>query len=573
MKRYKRGLLAGIIAAVLLVSGCDLNGDVNGGQNSEQTDNNNDNNGQNGNKPTGSQPGGNTGDTGGGTEDGKEDQTPEPNVIWEGSADIDWDLNGVTIDALKITTKVVGFRFTFTTTSEGDLKLLSQQDWKDREMSEVLGDGILVDSGTDAKKLVKFSASKTNGSVTVLYSAAVIQNFAQYGLKFIGNNATVTKVEAIYNRSQVNPNGNNEELANLSSVNFAMYLANGWNLGNTLDAYSTGSKDNSGVNTETSWGMPATTREMIQAVKKAGFKSIRIPVSWHNHITDSTQLTIDSTWMARVKTIVDWAMDEGLFVILNVHHDVFAAEDLSKNYGYALSEDSSIQNHSKDYLTKVWTQIANEFKNYDLSLVFEVLNEPLYKYYDNQELKEAWTPEEDKKSTYNNIITSYEQTCLDAIRGTGGNNADRFLMCPGYAASPWYLDSFSFPKDTVSDKLILSVHAYDPYDFAMGDDDTFTQTHKSSLDTLFNKLSSTYTSKGRGVIMGEFSASDKNNDSERIKWVEYYCSKAKAAEVACVLWDNMVVYPNGNNQAERHGYLNREDLTWYFPEFIKIVVK
>lgn len=73
--------------------------------------------------------------------------------------------------------------------------------------------------------------------------------------------------------------------------------------------------------------------------------------------------------------------------------------------------------------------------------------------------------------------------------------------------------------------------------------------------------------------MGEFSASDKDNDAERIKWVEYYCSKAKNAEVACVLWDNMVVYPNGNNQAERHGYLNRKNLTWYFPEFIKIVVK
>lgn len=394
-------------------------------------------------------------------------------------------------------------------------------------------------------------------------------------MKFLKKVFLITFVSLLILSCKQNPDIGKEKidpadsvLKSLSSVDFAKNFSNGWNLGNTLDANTVESNSyNIGLSAETLWGMPETSKKLIQAVKEAGFNSIRIPVSWHNHISNVTDVKIDSEWMERVKQIVDWACDEKLYVILNVHHDNLSESEMNNNLGFCISEKTALQEKSKNYLSKIWSQIATEFKDYNYGLVFEILNEPRNKGSENE-----WTPG-DKAASYNTIITSYEQTCLDAIRATGGNNADRFLMCPGYAASPWYLDSFSFPKDTVPDKLILSVHAYDPYDFAMGDDNTFTASHKSSLDALFNKLSSTYTSKGIGVVMGEFSASDKDNDDERIKWVEYYCSKAKNAEVACVLWDNMVVYPNGTNQAERHGYLDRKNLTWYFTDFINVVVK
>ena len=337
---------------------------------------------------------------------------------------------------------------------------------------------------------------------------------------------------------------------------------NGWNLGNTLDAKSDGSKSNKGLGTETSWGMPKTTQDMINAVAAKGFKTIRIPVSWHNHITEESGHKIDPEWLARVKTIVDWSLDAGMKVIINIHHDNLTEAQMSNTYGFCVPEnDSSLKAASQTYIVDIWTQVAEYFKDYDSSLIFEVLNEPRAVGKDY----EWYTPSgrEGKVQAANAIIKEYEVAALGVIRASGGNNAKRYVMIPPYAASPSMMDNWSLPADSAG-KLIVSVHAYTPYDFCMGADNKFTDAHKQNIEGwLFATLDREFVSKGISVIIGETSASDKNNYAERVKWTKCFFAASKAKGISAILWDNMVVYPTGSDDAERHGYFNRKNCSWF----------
>lgn len=360
-----------------------------------------------------------------------------------------------------------------------------------------------------------------------------------------------------------------------SSVEFVKKLGLGWNLGNTLDATADAGKSNQDNNTETSWEMPATTQEMIKSVHAAGFNTIRIPVSWHNHIESVSGSTykIDSKWMARVKEIVDWAIAEQMYVIINIHHDNMKESSIKNDttYGYALSKTLSVQEKSKEWLSSIWTQIATEFSSYGESLIFEVLNEP-------RDIggevggNEWWTTD----SSLVSFITDYEKTCIKAIRSVKGNE-NRYIMVPGYAASgsdSSLLTLYKMPEDSAKNKLILSAHAYSPFYFAMSntDDTTFDSPDDAEeLTKLFDYLKTNYIDKGIGVVMGEASASDKNNLSEREKWAKDYFTKATKIGIPVVLWDNMMTVANGGkiDSGECHGYFNRKSLKWYFPSLIK----
>lgn len=146
---------------------------------------------------------------------------------------------------------------------------------------------------------------------------------------------------------------------------FLQNMGAGWILGNSLDATGTG------LGSETSWGNPKTTKEMIDAVHDAGFNTIRIPVSWGKH-TSGSDYTIDSAWMARVKEVVNYAYEDGMYVILNIHHDNSSAKDKTIYY----YPDSKHKEASLKFLTSVWSQISEEFKDYNDHLIFETLNEP-----------------------------------------------------------------------------------------------------------------------------------------------------------------------------------------------------
>ncbi len=337
----------------------------------------------------------------------------------------------------------------------------------------------------------------------------------------------------------------------------------GWNLGNTLDA--TGGN---GLSSETSWGNPKTTKAMIDAVKAQGFNTVRVPVSWGRHM--SSDLTIDSAWMARVKEIVDYCIDNDMYVILNIHHDNEISNKNPFFYPNSTHKEKSIA-----FVKAVWTQVSEVFKNYDQHLIFEALNEPRLIGTND----EWWFPVNSPNAnvtTAIQIINEMNQQAVNVIRASGGNNADRCIMIPGYGASidGCTTPGYKLPTDTVANRLIVSVHAYTPYNFALNASGTsmFTSSGKNEINSLFNTLKSKFINNGIPVVIGETSASNKKNSAERIKWAEYYMGMAAEAGIPCMLWDNNVEYSTGN-LGENHGHLNRSTLKWTDQAFVDAVVE
>lgn len=336
------------------------------------------------------------------------------------------------------------------------------------------------------------------------------------------------------------------DINNISSPEFAALLKMGWNLGNTLDANASG-----GLSSETSWGMPVTTQEMISYVKEVGFTSIRIPVSWGNHTDENYQ--IDPEWMARVKEVVDYAYNEGLFVIINSHHD--------NAYYYPTAEHAA---ESNKYLTTIWSQIAEEFKDYDNHLVFESMNEPRLA---GTDIEWWFSPADSKGRAAIEEICKLNQAFVDTVRASGGNNSNRFIMVPSYAASPDFAlnTAFSMPEDP-SNRLMLSVHAYTPYDFA-GKADGYSEWDgsKNSEFSFLGKLNSNFIIKGYGVVIGEFGATNKNNESDRASWARSYTSKAAGFGISYFIWDNGLTSVGEEN----FGMINRKTLEVSFPELLE----
>ena len=306
----------------------------------------------------------------------------------------------------------------------------------------------------------------------------------------------------------------NTSFSSMTASEFTDKLIVGWNLGNTLDA-----TDGEGLDTETSWGNPKASKKLITTVKKAGFDTVRIPVTWGNHIDSSGK--IDSDWLDRVQTVVDYAYDSDMYVILDSHHD--------KSW-ITLSE-KSYKSVSKKFCY-VWRQIAVRFKNYDEHLVFDAMNEP------NTEGSEyQWTGGTDaERKVLNKLYADFVKT----IRACGGKNSTRFLMIAPYGASAFY-DSMKALKIPDDDKIIVSVHAYRPDSISLNTDirlKKFTQLGKDSIDEAFSDINKAYISKGIPVVMGEFGFLNKGNESECVKAVQYYLKKANSYGIPCCWWDN-----------------------------------
>ncbi len=337
----------------------------------------------------------------------------------------------------------------------------------------------------------------------------------------------------------------------------------GWNLGNSLDA--TGG---SGLDTETSWSNPKTTQALIDKVKSLGFNTVRVPVSWGKHVSGDNY-TIDSAWLARVKEVVDYCYKNDMYVILNIHHDTKSSASAS---GAGYYPRSSAYSSSEKFVTSVWSQMAEYFKDYDYHLIFETLNEPRligtgYEWWFNK-----WNIPSEVKDAID-CINKLNQKAVDTIRDTGSNNRGRLIMCPGYDASidGATVSGFKLPTDISGNKnrIAVSVHAYSPYNFAMnvgsGSTSTYTSSIKNELQDLFSTLKSNFRDKGIPVVIGEFGSTDKNNTAERVKWATDYTALAKKNNIPCVLWDNNAFARyNGSSivlNSEYHGYINRKNNT------------
>lgn len=356
------------------------------------------------------------------------------------------------------------------------------------------------------------------------------------------------------------------EFHDMNAIEIVEKMETGWNLGNTLDA--TGGRT---LASETSWGMPKTTKEIIDGVAAAGFKTIRIPVSWQKHIIDGN-FTIDPAWMSRVKEVVDWAIGAGMYVILNVHHDNSMPPMNGVIQGYYPDSKSSVE--SEKYIANIWSQIALAFNNgYDEHLVFETLNEPRLRGTDQE-----WSFTNGSALCLEAAaaINAMNQTALDVIRKSGGNNAKRFVMFPGYAATPAAVlsDSFVIPKDKVPGHILISVHMYTPFMFAgqSPGSKVFLPKMQNDLVNQFKKLNEKFVANGYGVVIGEYGAVNKDNLEERVKYFDTYIKFAKKYGLAACLWDNGKWKIKDDDYSERFGYYDRRERVWVFPEIVEAIM-
>ncbi len=359
-------------------------------------------------------------------------------------------------------------------------------------------------------------------------------------------------------QAPVNNNGDGEtddkgftggEVAD-NPVDFAASLKLGWNLGNTLEA--TGG---SGLMSETSWGQPMATKDLIEFVASSGFTTIRIPVSWSNHLDDEGN--IEEKWMNRVTQVVDWSLDSGLYVIINAHHDNDVYYPTEENYETA-----------EAYITNIWTQIAENFKNYDEHLIFESMNEPRLA----GTAKEWWFNDNDKDGVEAiKCVDKLNQQFVNVIRESDGYNKTRYLMVPSICASAQNaLNSAFFAPGDDANRIIVSVHAYSPYDFAMNANGyTDWDGSKNNELNFMDQLKQKFIDQGVGVVIGEFGSTNKDNTEARTAWAEAYTGKAAENGIACILWDN-----GGTKVGEENfGMIDREQLEIFYPEVLNAMLE
>lgn len=359
---------------------------------------------------------------------------------------------------------------------------------------------------------------------------------------------------------------NKAAFSSRTSIQVVKDMQTGWNLGNTLDA--TGK---SGLSSETSWGQPYTTKSMIDNLANCGIKTIRIPVSWSNHFIDK-DYTIDPEWMARVKQIVDWVYEADMYIILNTHHDNYEKNTvIPKCSGYYPTKEN--YEESSRFIKNVWAQISLAFNNgYDERLIFETMNEPR-----PRSTSDEWNfnPNSELSLESAQIVNQLNQDALTTIRNSGGNNKKRLVSVPGLQASPDSVlsDYFVLPKDSVEDRLIISVHMYTPYNFAMESPGAklFTNQMGSTLAITFKKLNEKFVKNGIPVIIGEYGATNKNNLEERVKWFQAFLRYSRQYGMTSCLWDNGDWIVKGTDYSEKYGYYNRKTCTWYFPKIIQTI--
>lgn len=312
----------------------------------------------------------------------------------------------------------------------------------------------------------------------------------------------------------------------------------GWNLGNTFDAPAG----------ETAWGNPFTTPELLQTVKDLGFSAIRIPISWGEHVSAAPEYAINENFLARVEQVVNQALDAGLYVIINSHHD---------NGIYMPTPENQAQGQA--YLTAVWTQVATRFRDADYRLIFQTMNEP----------RVVGTSYEWNVDTRNDdclaameVVNVLNQTALDAIRATGGKNADRFVMVCPYAGNSQAATGsiFRLPQDSADGKLIVSIHAYTPYNLCLNtnsDEANFTMKHLSEIRSVLKNVNFKFVRNGIPVIIDEMGIIDKNNPEARYAWAKAYIAAARELGMPCIWWDNGQLGGTGEN----FGLIDRKNLT------------
>jgi aryl-phospho-beta-D-glucosidase BglC (GH1 family) len=326
----------------------------------------------------------------------------------------------------------------------------------------------------------------------------------------------------------------------MTSFDFVARMGAGWNLGNTFDAHAEGRPAGYAVDAlmnpveelEVQWlgsgqarEARRTSRALIQSVKAQGFDTIRIPVTWYKVADPQNNWRIRADWMARVREVVQWAIDADMYVILNTHHE----ESVMSLYEQDREQAALV-------VRRMWEQIAHEFRDFDHRLVFEGLNEPRTKgvSWEWQGNAVAWES-----------LNILNQVFVNAVRSTGGkNNRWRVLMVPTYAATAvaqGALDAFTVPDDLVPDRIAMSVHSYLPNAFAIritqsGFDANGADAQR--ITTALTNVAARATALGIPVVHGEYGSAYNENNDARVAHAAYYVAEARKHGMGMVWWDS-----------------------------------
>lgn len=343
--------------------------------------------------------------------------------------------------------------------------------------------------------------------------------------------------------------GCDDPLENLTAQEVVSNIKIGWNLGDSLDVCNA-DRDGDGLANETAeivdetlWGNVETTKELFDSLKEDGINAVRIPITWRDHIGDSPGYEVNSEWMNRVEEIVRYAYDNGMYVIINLHHDgggdpVFGAwiRNASKP-----SMKETIFNTYK----ALWKQIAARFQSYSDHLIFESMNEVGF-------------DDLDEKNAYK-LLNDFNQTFVNVIRSSGGNNPYRHLLIAGYWTDIMATcsDLYRMPTDTIADRLILSVHYYTPWQFCTTTRQYSwgTKSDVSQMEYLVNMIYERFTLNNIPVLIGEYGFG-QNEPASCVYFTENFVKLCHDRKIATFLWDNGEQY-------------NRTTMEWYNPDLIK----
>lgn len=394
---------------------------------------------------------------------------------------------------------------------------------------------------SQSQNVSSYADSKAESSVTSTASTTA----AEHTSKSTESSTDTTKA------NENKPSQTAGKMRNITSQQLVEDMTFGWNLGNTLDVCQADRDGDGKINEhveagekvdETLWGNPKATKELFTSLKKNGVNAVRIPVTWRDHMDSNGN--IDREWMDRVQQVVDYAYSQGMYVIINVHHDGGG----DPKFGAWIIEESQ-----KDYNTflkkykNVWKQIAERFKNYSDYLIFESMNEVGFDTLYNKNKADAY-----------NLINKINQDFVDIIRATGGNNAKRHLLIAGYYTDiERTCDSLYEMPDDKAGRCILSVHYYTPWDFCTCDrKHTWgTNSEVRQMETLIGKMKKNFVDKGIPVIIGEYAASGSDLSS-CIFFIEKLNKLCSDYGIATFIWDS-------------GSQVNRKTYKWRTPQYLE----
>jgi endoglucanase len=337
-------------------------------------------------------------------------------------------------------------------------------------------------------------------------------------------------------------------MRNMTSMQLTGLMSPGWNLGNTLEA----------MPNETGWGNPMANQAMFNGLKSAGFRSVRIPVSWKQYADANDN--ISASWMSRVTEVVNHAHNAGLIAIINIHWD-----------GGWMQPTYANQSAANARLTKFWTQIANNFKNHDDTLLFAGTNEVM--------VDGNYNP---PTTEYCSVQKGFNQTFINAVRATGGNNSSRHLVVQAFNTN---IDNAvscnaTMPSDWIANRQIMEVHFYDPYDFTLDANSSSWKwgqaanpggwANEAWVDGQFQKMKTSFIDKGVPVILGEYGAIRRTEydaaGTYRKYWDQYVTRAAFTRGVVPMYWDN------GYTTNHEMGLFNRSTGAQVYSDVIQAIV-